>query len=794
MVSRTLLRKTRRDLMSRKGSLLALLAIVTIGVGSYLGMSAVHRDLDGARHRYYTEYRLADFQVDLKRAPEFEIERVKNLPNVSEVRGRVSMAVLLDLPDLAEPISGTAISMPETRTPVLNDLHLSSGSWFTGRERREVILNDSFAKANGIQPGDRIKALLFDKQHDLLVVGTAISPEFVYLIPPSGGLAPDPARFGVLYLPEEFLQESCDQEGAFNQLIGTTHDRSDKAIDSTLDDIESRLDLYGVANTARINETASVKFLADDLEGLRVSARVIPALFLGVAALIMNVLIGRMITQQRSTIGTLKAIGYGNLAITIHYLGYGVFIGALGGILGIAFGTWIHSAMLGLYRTFYTVPDIRPHVFPDLWFLGMAITLVFAMFGTVRGIRYAARLEPAEAMHPPPPERGNRILLERIPIFWNPISFRWKMILRAVFRNPFRSAVTILACVISTGLILMTLSNVDALDYVMDYQFAKISHEDLTVGLRDPVGMEASQELKLLGGVSEVERQLSVSCDLRNGPYEKRMGILGLVSNNRLITPLDSENNPIPIPEKGLVLSERVAEILHVKVGDTLNVRALIGSREEVTAPVVALVKTYLSLAAYARIDYLNRLIGEDSSANVLLVKLHPGKRSGTLYKELKQRPSVIAIGERARAFSQIDATFGKNMGVMIAITVFFSGIIAFGSILNTALVSLSEREREVGTLRVLGYTPYQVLQIFSGESFLLNSIGIVFGFGAGVGLVHLIATQYSTELFRFPAVIHFFRVIETGSIMVLIIGFAQILVFLLIKKLRWLEALQVKE
>ncbi|MCA9432465.1 MAG: ABC transporter permease, partial [Candidatus Omnitrophica bacterium] len=221
MVSRTLLRKTRRDLMSRKGSLLALLAIVTIGVGSYLGMSAVYRDLDGARHRYYTEYRLADFQVDLKRAPEFEVERIQALPNVDEVRGRVSMSVLLDLPDVEEPISGTAISMPEERSPVLNDLFLSSGSWFSGTDRREVILNDSFAKANGIQPGDRIQALLLDKQHDLLVVGTAISPEFVYLIPPSGGIAPDPARFGVLYLPQEFLQESCDQEGAFNQLIGT---------------------------------------------------------------------------------------------------------------------------------------------------------------------------------------------------------------------------------------------------------------------------------------------------------------------------------------------------------------------------------------------------------------------------------------------------------------------------------------------------------------------------------------------------------------------------------------------
>ncbi|MCA9435699.1 MAG: FtsX-like permease family protein [Candidatus Omnitrophica bacterium] len=793
-MSRTLLRKTRRDLMSRKGSLLALLAIVTIGVGSYLGMSAVYRDLDGARHRYYTEYRLADFQVDLKRAPEFEVERIQALPNVDEVRGRVSMSVLLDLPDVEEPISGTAISMPEERSPVLNDLFLSSGSWFSGTDRREVILNDSFAKANGIQPGDRIQALLLDKQHDLLVVGTAISPEFVYLIPPSGGIAPDPARFGVLYLPQEFLQESCDQEGAFNQLIGTTHDQSVAAIESTLDEIERELDVYGVANTTRVRENASVRFLADELHGLRVNARVIPAIFLGVAALIMNVLLGRMVAQQRSVIGTLKAIGYGNMAITLHYLGYGIFIGLLDGVFGIAFGTWIQIAMLDLYREFYTVPNIRPHFFLDLWLLGLAISLVFAMFGTIRGIRYAVRLEPAEAMHPPPPEKGSKILLEKIPPLWNPLPFRWKMILRAVFRNPFRSAVTVFACVISTGLILTTLANTDALDYLIEYEFAKTSHEDLTVNLRDPEGLEASRELSLLPGVAEVEQQLAVSCDLQNGPYEKRLGILGLVPNNRLITPLDANDQPIPIPEEGLVLSKKVAEILNVGVGDTLTVRALIGQREEVTAPVVATVESYLGLSAYARIDYLSRLIGEEYSANVLLAKLQPGRRTIPLFEELKERPSVIGVGERSRAFSQIDATFGETMGTMIVFTVFLSGLIAFGSILNTALVSLSEREREVGTLRVLGYTPYQVLQVFSGESFLLNAIGIVFGFAAGVALVNLIATFYSTELFRFPVVVYFSRILETGAIMIVIVVLAQTLVFRLIKKLKWLEVLQVKE
>jgi putative ABC transport system permease protein len=794
MANGILLKKLVRDLWSRKGSLLALVAIMTIGVGVYVAMASVYRDMDGSRERYYREQRLPDFSVDFKRAPEWAVAEVSSLPNVREVRGRVDIAVLIDLPGREEPISGRAISMPKERRPVLNDILLRSGTWFSGNDEKEAILTHAFAKENGIVPGNRIRVLLLDEQHDLLVVGTAMSPEFVYLIPPGGALAPDPARFGVLFLPEDFLQKSCDLDGAYNQLVGLAHDTSRGALQATLELIEDHLDPYGVTNTTPTQDQVSVRFLADELRGLKISATVVPAIFLGVAALILNIIMGRMVAQQRTVIGTLKALGYSTGTITSHFLGYGIAVGLSGGLSGLALGFWLQRVFVQIYRQFFALPSIDPHFYPGILFAGIGVSVAFSVFGSIRGTRAAAKLDPAAAMRPPPPEKGGAVLPERIPYVWNQLSFRWKMILRAVFRNPFRTAVSILASTIATALIVSILSQMDSLDYLMRYEFEKVAHQDVTISLRDPRGRNSTSEVDSLPTISTTEPQLAVVCDLSNGSSEKRTAVTGIPQNNRLYTPLDSAGGSIVVPESGLVLSKKLAEVLGVAPGDNLRLRPLIGERKEVTAPVVGTVDTFLGLSAYAEIGYLSRLLGEEWTANVILGTSFPGGNDEPFLEAVKERPTVVGIGERTRQFTRMEESFGETMGTMISVMVLFAGLIAFGSVLNAALVSLSERQREVGTLRVLGYSPGQVARIFSGESFLLNAVGILIGLEAGIGLAHLLSMAYDTELYRFPAIVYPSRLLHAAILMAAFVSIAQILIYRMIRKFDWLEVLKTRE
>jgi len=780
--------------MHRKGAILALVLIMTIGAGVYILMASVYRDLDGARARYYHNQRVADFYVDFKRAPAHIVTEVAAMPNVKAVRGRVYLGVLVDLPTLNEPITGTVISMPVDPVPVINDVLMRTGTWFSHKDADEVILNYSFAEANGLRPGSRIKVMLLDKQHDLLVVGTAQSPEFVYLMPADGGIAPDPERFGVMYMPERFLQEACDLDGAYNQLIGQVYNNSDTAVDNTLTLIEDRLDIYGVTNTIPARHQASFKFLKDELTGLKVTSTVMPCIFMGVAALVLNVLIGRMVVQQRTTIGTLMAIGYSSGAVMRHYLGFGALVGLLGGLTGLVFGLCFQGPYDRLFQRFYTLPTIEPRVYPHILAIGVGVSVVFAIAGTVKGVSAAAKLEPAEAMRPPPPEKGGTVLPERIPAFWNHLPFRWKMIMRAVFRNPFRSSVGIFASMISTALVLAALSMVDSLDYLMQYEFDQVSHQDFTVTLRDPRGRQGPSEVNGLPSVAATEPQLAVVCDLSNGPHSRRLAVTGLPPENRLYTPLDDQGQPIVIPDQGLVLVRKVAEILNVQPGDTVRLRPLIARRMEVTAPVVGVVDTFLGLGAYADITYLNRLIGEEFSANVVLGQVYRGSDSTQFVTDLKERPTVVGISRRVRVFLQLEETFGKMMGAMIGVMVLFAGLIAFGSVLNATLVSLSERKRDVGTLRVLGYSAIESARIFSGESFLLNGIGALLGLAAGAVLTHLLALAYDTELYRWPVTIYPSQLVLTLAIIAAIITVAQLIIYRLIQKLDWLSALMIKE
>lgn len=794
MVSHTLAKKLLRDIRGRKLGLAALITIVAVGVGSYIGMAGVYRDLEGSREEYYRDFRLADFTVNMKRAPAWAAALARETPNVRHVYPRVSLAVSIDLEGVREGITGTAISLPNKPDTALNGVLLRRGGWFSEENDKEAILNEAFARENGLGPGSRIKVLLLDRQHELLVVGTAMSPEFVYLLPSEGGIMPDPKMVGVLYLKEDFLQKSADLDGAYNQFLGFAHDNSDAALDEMLALLEDKLYPFGVVSATAAIDQPSVRFLYDELEGLKVTASVMPAIFLTVAALVLNVLMNRVVAQQRTVIGVLRALGYTRGAVMRHYLSFGGAVGAAGGIGGIVVGVLMQIGLTGMYRQFYELPFTRAHIHPGILLTGFCVSMFFALAGTAWGARVAVKLEPAEAMRPPAPEIGHHILPERVGFLWRPLPFRWKMILRAVFRNRFRSSVSIAAGLVSTALVFGTLNNYGAFTYMIHHHYRTVLKHDFAVACRDPVDESGAREISQLTGVSYVEPQLLIAAELSNGPYEHRAGVSGIGRGNRLNTPVDSNGNAIVIPEEGLVLTRKLAEILNVETGSILHLKPLIGERVEVNAPVVDVVDTYIGLSVYADISYLSRLVGEEWAANDILGTSPAGVVSGEFYDEIRERPAAIGVSERSRSLTLLDAIMQQVLGSFLSVTLLFAGIVAVGSILNNALVSLSEREREVGSLRVLGYTPREVFGLFAGESLLVSAVAVAAGLLAGVGLARLLSMAYSMEIYRFPFVLYTWQFFAAAAMMLVFFAVAQFFVYRIVLSLKWLEVLKTKE
>jgi putative ABC transport system permease protein len=790
MVNRILLKKLYRDLRSRQWALLTLISILTVGMGCYLGMSSLYRDLDRSRADYYQKLRLNDFTAELKKAPRWTLASLKKIPNISQIEARINVPLRLLLPQQETPIVGQGISVPFQRRPLLNDILLKSGSWFSGSEAPEILLNEAFARANHLKPGDRLQILLLEQEYNLLVVGTAMSPEFVYLIGAGGGFAPDPGRFGVVYFSESFLEKASDLVGSYNQIVAQVYQNDPLHLEPTLQELQYKLDPYGLNTTPYYHQSA-IRFLADELQGLKIASSVLPSLFLGVAALVLNVLLGRMVMQQRTTIGTLKAIGYSPFRLALHYGTFGLIIGIAGAFTGLLLGRLLQELMLTVYRQLFALPQILPHFYPDLITSAFIISCGFSLLGTLKGVWIAFRISPAQAMRPPAPERGGKIFLEYLG-FWKYLSFPTKMSLRTVFRNPFRSLSSIIASLISTALMITALSNQDALHYLMNYEFKKVSQEDIQIQLRDPESLSALSELASLKSIDRLEAELIIHTELSYGPFKKRVGLIGLPPIHWYHTPRLADETPLAIPPVGLVLSEKLAEILQVKPGTLIRLKPLSGRRQEVSATVSAIIPSYLGLSAYASLEYLSRLIGEEQVANLYRVRLK--NTDPSLIPLLNQRPQIMGIHSRKRLFEQMEQTFGETMGIAIGMMIFFAGLIAFGSVFNTTSVSLSEREREVATLKVLGYSSRKITRIFATESLLLNALGIALGLVAGIALVHLLSHAYNTELYRFPVVMYPSRFLFSAGLMACFIGMAQFFIFSRIQRLPWLQALKVKD
>ncbi|MCK4608176.1 MAG: ABC transporter permease, partial [Gammaproteobacteria bacterium] len=473
--------KLWRDLWQRRGTLLALVLVLTVGVGNYIGMAGVYRDLDGARNAYYNNYNLADFAIDLKRAPITATSGLNDIPNVLQLRTRIKTDIMLRLPtDNNRLIPGVAVSLPVPRHDVISNVKLIRGTWFSSAYANEVILEQQFAEALGLKIGDHVKVRLPDKEHNLLVIGIASAPEFAVLLAP-GSIIPDPKNYAAIFLPRNFLQQAANLKGSFNQLLGLTYDRSSIALKNTMTLLSDKLDNYGVALQTAQQDDISVQVLHDELVNVKKSTTLLPTMFLMVAILVLNVMLSRLVAQQRIIVGTLKSLGYSNFTVLWHYLSYGLVIGLIGGVLGDIFGYGLQYLMLAQYKAYFAIPNMYAHIYIDIMLFGLGLSIVSALLGAVSGAYKATQLLPAAAMRPPVPELGSHIIIERVTVFWRRLSFQGKMVMRSIFRNRFRSLVTIIACIIATALVFSALSFLDSIYEMVNASYVNVQHQDYTL-------------------------------------------------------------------------------------------------------------------------------------------------------------------------------------------------------------------------------------------------------------------------------------------------------------------------
>ena len=747
---RALTRKLFRDLWRIKGQAFAISLVIGAGVAMWITYLSVFDSLRLTQSDYYERYRFADVFAGLKRAPWRLRERIAEIPGVTQVETRVVVTVNLDVEGLAEPAIGRLISIPPRRRAMLNDVVLRAGRYIDAGRPDEVLASEAFANAHGLGPGDSVTAVINGRRRELTIVGLALSPEYVYTIPP-GELIPDDRRFGLFWMERRALAAAFDMEGGFNDVTLTLRpDASEQDVIARLDDL---IEPYGGLGAIPRAQQLSHWVVDQELAGLQGIGRIVPLIFMTIAAFLLNVVLTRIVSVQRGQIATLKAIGYTTRAIATHYANWGLAIAVTGAALGTAGGAMLGSAMMSLYNQFFRFPSLEYRLLPSVVVGAVVVSLVAGILGALGAVRLAARMPPAEAMRPQRPARYRESWVERAGLK------RWfsqpaRMVLRNIQRHPVRTLVSIVGIALAMAMLIVGTFSLDAVDVLMDVQFNVAQRQDVMFTFAEPASARAFHEIQHLPGVITAEPLRSVPARLRFGHRSRQVAIMGLPSQPRLHRVLDVVSmKPMTLPPEGLVVSWTLANVLGVGRGDMLTMEVLEGRRPVRQAVVSDVVDEYMGTSVYMEIGALRRLMREGGNLSGGFITVDSAQLD-TLYRALKVTPSVAGVMLKGAALESFQNTFAQNINIIVFFNVLFAGVIAFGVVYNAARISLSERSRELASLRVMGFTRGEISSILLGELAVVTFIAVPVGLLVGYALAALVVLAFSTELYHLPLVI----------------------------------------
>jgi putative ABC transport system permease protein len=741
-------RKLLRDLWRIKGQAIAIAIVISLGVLMLVMMDGLVNSLQETRRAYYERYRLAEIFAPVKRAPNHIIREISQVPGVSAAEGRINGGALIDLPGIAAPIRAQAVSISVLGPPRLNDVYLAAGRRIDPSRSEEILLLEDFARAHDLAPGDTLTATMNGARRTFRIAGLAQSPEFLYAVPP-GELVPDDERFAVIWMSREALGAAYYLGGAFNEaLISLSRGAG---LPAALDRIDRILEPYGGTGAYGLEDHVSDIFVSEEISSLKISSRIVPPIFLAVAAFLLYIVISRIIQSEREQIGLLKAFGYTSVEVSTHYFKLILLIATGGAALGCILGVMSGRGLAVVYQNYYKFPFLVFQVDNATFLTGVLVSIGAASAGGVFVLRRVFTLTPAVAMRPPAPADFSRAVrlggvLKRL------LDQPSRMILRRLIRQPGRALAAMLGIAAGMGLSSAVLSSMSSFNTTIEWNFGVIDRSDVTVIFNNPRGGDAIHRLQRMDGVVEVEPFRSVPAILRNGFETHRGGISGLVAEPRLYRAVDGDLAPIHIREDGVILSEPLARILKIGAGDMLTVEVREGRRPTLRVPVVGIAEALLGSPAYMELGALNSALREDNRVSGAYLRIDAA-RSDAIYRELKDMPVVAGVSIRSEVRAAFQKLLDQGAGAMRYIMALIAGIITFGIVYNTARIAFAEYERDLASLRVIGFTRGETAYVLLGELGIITLLALPVGSFFGYHLSKAMAEGFSTDLYQIPVV-----------------------------------------
>lgn len=778
-----LFRKLIRDIKEAKGQFISIFIVVTLGVMFYSGINGTFRNLSIAKDEYYKEYRFADIWADVYKAPESIVKRVKSLPFVKAAEGRIIKDTSMDI--AGESATVRLITLPDKKKDIVNDIAMQSGSYFSAEDINQCILEDGFLKANGFKIGDYIYPIINGNKVKMKIIGSARSPEFVYPLKDGSELMVDYTKFGIIYIKESFGQAIFGLDGSVNNISLLLKDGYD--VEDAKDEIEKALRTYGVSNVIDRDGQISNSMLKTEIEGLKSSGSAFPVLFFIIASAIIYIMMGRMIENQRKQIGVLKAFGFTDMQILSHYLSYSIIVAVFGSLAGSVLGMYLSDALTKLENMYFNLPLADMRIYGDLAIPSSLMVLFFCLLAGYNSCKTVFKIMPGEAMRPKAPKAGKKVFLEKIDFLWNRISDIWKMIIRNMLRYKRRSLMISMGVVFSMILLMIAFGMMDTINFMVEQQYKNIQNYDIKVSFSKLLNMDEINTIRNIPHIVKMEPVLETGVEISNGWRKKDVGFTALIRDPEIYRVTDDKGNALKLPEKGIMIPQKLADSLGLKKYDRAYIKPYFPEKEKRQVPIAGIAAQYIGLNVYSSMDSVNYIFGEGTMANAAVLKLDDDAFEEYVKDKLKDMPAVNSVQSKSDSLNALM----KNMGVMassMGIFIVLAAVLSIAVLYNITTINIFERQRELATLKVLGFKDSEIKRLIFYENYLITIIGIVIALPFGKWLGEYIMSMTDTDAYSFQFILKFKTYVLS---IVLTFVFTVITNFVLMRKIKSIDMVE---
>lgn len=770
-----------RTIKSTIGQYVAVSLVVIVGIMSYIGLSTAMINLDKTVSSYYDLTNYAHIYVELNKIPENSLKFLYGIDGISDIKGRIKKDVTLD-GGSDENATIRLISVPEGNENTINKIYIKDGSYIT--KSKGALIIERFSNARNIEIGDEVNLQLSGKNYSLLIEGIGSSSEFIYAVENEQTLLPDDKKFGVLFVGEEFLQRALGYNNSYNELLIRVNDKN--KIDSIIDDLEKKLDKYGATKIISYEDQLSNRMVHEEITQGKKTSSTVPFIFLVVAAIIIVVMIGKIVRNDRMAIGILKAMGYSNVDLLLHYTLYSLGIGIIGGGIGIFFGIKVSDFFAQLYvDTTFDIPMLTGNFYYEYIVGGIILTVLFCIGAGTFGARKVINIHPADSMRPDPPKTGKKVFLEKFSLFWKKVSFSWKIVLKNILRSKRRFLFLVMGISLTFSITVIPLFQKVAMDEISINHYSDFQKMDYNVNFEYPTDKGAIVAIKELVDLSEIEGKIEFPFEVENKWKSKILNIIGISRDTNFYQFKNLSGEKINLPKEGMVISEGMAKTLDIKKGDVVKVNTFIPSRDDKYVEVVDIVKQNLGANGYMNIDYMQKEFMEKKIFTGAYIKT-----TDDVEKRLENMKNVLSIqstGEMMNGFKKYMNLFYMSVFFIIL----FSFILGFAIIYNSTIISINERRLEFSSLRVMGFTKNEIFKTVLYENIIMTIFGIIIGIPIAALMVKGIGSSLSNELYNLNVEMPKSVYIYSGILTILFVVISQLATYNKIHKLNFIDALK---